>query len=89
MTLPTYIEAVVLGREGSEIEVEVTRPDTIEDRLWFPCRIVPRDCWAFGTPITIALTEDKTALAFQKRIVPAFIGPPTREEWELEQWLSP
>jgi len=84
----TFIEAVVLSVEDDEIEVEVTHPATSEYTLWFPIKLVPRDCRSFGTPLTIALTEDKKALAFQKRIVPAFIGPPTREDWELDQWAN-
>jgi hypothetical protein len=84
----SFIEAVVLDVDDEEVEVIVTFPLHDDERLYFPLKIVPPGLRKFGTPITIALNEDKSALAFQLRYVPPFIGPPTREEWELEEWLN-
>lgn len=84
----SFIEGVVFDVEDDEVGVAITFPLGHDERLWFPIKIVPPGLRKFGTPLTIALKKDKTALAFQLRHVPPFIGPPTREEWELEEWLS-
>lgn len=84
----SFIEGVISGVDDEEVEVVVTFPLGHDERLRFPLKIVSPGLRKFGVPVTIALNEDKSGLAFQLRQVPPRIGPPTREEWAIEEWLS-
>jgi hypothetical protein len=86
MPLTQYVDGVVSDVDAEEVLIALDMSEHIG--CAFPRGQFPEHLARYGQPVRVSLAADGRTLVFEAREVPPFIGPPTREGFELEQWLK-
>jgi hypothetical protein len=81
----TQVAGVVTDVEPGVVIVSYDRG---RHRVAVPVAHVPKSLRHFGQAVWISAPPSQGWLHFEERQVEPFIGPPTREDWELEQWIN-
>lgn len=83
-----YLDGSIVGMDYDEAHVALYMPTGEEVRIWVPFTLMPKYLRRLGQPLRITASGHCDSLEFKVRKVEPFIGPPTREDYELQQWIE-